>query len=47
MSKAVYEAIDADLDVTSNINPDVNQEWNPLGIMLGEKVAVKPAHKIT
>ena len=46
MSKAVYEAIDTDLDVTHDINPDVNQQWNPLGIMLGEKVVVNPAHYI-
>jgi len=44
MSSAVFNAIDKDLDITNEINPDVKQEWQPLGIMLGEKITVNPAH---
>lgn len=46
MTKDIFDAIDKDLNVTGNINPDVKQEWQPLGIMLGEAVVVNPAHTI-
>jgi len=36
MNSTTFLAIDADMNITGEINPDVKQEWQPLGIMLGE-----------
>lgn len=44
MNSTTFLAIDADMNITGEINPDVKQEWQPLGIMLGEKVTVDGAH---
>jgi len=44
MNSTVFNAIDKDMNITGEINPDVKQEWQPLGILLGEKVTVNPAH---
>ena len=44
ITKELFASIDADMDITHEINPDVKQEWQPLGIMLGLNTTVELAH---
>jgi len=45
MTIAIMQRIDADFNLTSSPDPELNQRWFPLAIELGYMPAFEPAHK--
>lgn len=40
----ILEKIDADYDVTNDVDPEVRQKWYPLGLYLDYQTVYDPAH---
>lgn len=46
VSLEVLQKVDADLDVTSTLDPECKARWFPLGIKKGYQAVVEPAHQL-
>ena len=44
MNGTTFDKIDAALDITSEKNPEIKEQWEPLGILVGKSTTVAHAH---
>jgi len=42
----IMSKVDADLNLTMTVNPEIKQRWYPLGIMKGYDQVIEPAHEL-